>query len=115
MTVDPKDYAVGDRVRAVGFWLDGGTRIWPMQSPNLWRVVRVIGGPDPDDFIELFRGEQIECQRKYPSAVYGINDNETVPPGTEGTVDSVSSTQVGVTWDNGRRLFCAPKDTIEKL
>lgn len=120
MAVDPKDHAEGDRVRAVHFSLDDGLRIWPIDpadgNGNGWRVVRVAGdGPDAT-IDELFRGDQLACQAAHPEAVFGINDNESVPPGTEGTVEDVTSSgQVGIAWDNGRRLFCSPKDVIEKL
>jgi hypothetical protein len=115
MSIDPKDFTDGDRVRAVFFALDEGLRIWPVEpaaNPPVWRVVEVA---DQEVKRELVRGDPRECERAYPEATFGINDNESVPPGTEGTVDHVSSSQVGVRWDNGRRLFCAPSDQIEKL
>lgn len=110
--IDPADYSEGDRVRAVNFVLDEGLRIWPIDNGKTWRVVRVADQAVQE---ELFRGGQLDCQAKYPDATFGINDNESVPPGTEGVVDHVSDSQLGVTWANGRRLMCVEKDTIERL
>ena len=116
----------GDRVRAVFFSLDEGLRLWPVQDDPAnaqWRVVRVAG----QEVTELCRGDQVECLARYPDAVYGINDNESVPPGTEGTVDHVTelgalsqaagfpARQVFVKWDHGRRLAFYDRDTYEKL
>jgi hypothetical protein len=40
-----------------------------------------------------------------------IDDNVTVPPGTQGTVSGlVDDLQIGVTWDNGARLQLVPGD-----
>lgn len=52
--------------------------------------------------------------RDVDGAVVSVNDNVTVPPGTEGTVTDVltagdgSAMQVAVVWDNGRRLSFLP-------
>lgn len=105
----------GDRVRAVAFTLDPGLRIWPVNTYlDVWRVVQVRS-PDPADFDEAYRGSQSDCQRLFPNAVFGINDNETIPPGTLGTVESVSGQNVWVRWDNGTRLGLGPNDRIEIL
>lgn len=102
----------GDRVRAVWFTLDTGLRIWPDQTdPNCatWRVVQV----SEHSFAELFRGDQQECLARYPDATYGVNDNESVPPGTLGTVETVHRINSFVRWDNGRRLGLTPNDEVE--
>src|SRR3954467_1849008 len=109
----------GDRVEAVRFCLDEGLRIWPLfgedgRPTGVWRVVRVAGQAD-EDIVEVFRGLSGECSSEYPDAVYGINDNETVPPGTQGTVDHVTDVQVFVLWDNGARLAFTDRDTYRKL
>lgn len=108
----------GDRVEAVRFCLDEGLRIWPIQESDAptgeWRVVRVVGQRD-EDVTELMRGTSPECQDKHPNARFGINDNESVPPGTQGTVEGVTSVQVWVHWDNGRRLAFTSNDTYRKL
>lgn len=108
----------GARVKLVMFWLDEGLRIWPIQSgehKGKWRVVRV----------ELQHAEPVTqapfanfhvLQHAHPDAVPGVNDNETVPPGTEGTVENITKEgQVSVRWDNGTRLFLSPRDTVEVL
>lgn len=110
--IDPGDYTTGDRVRAVNFVLDEGLRIWPVDNGVTWRVVEVA---DQAVKCEVMRGTVLECTRAYPDARFGIDDNESVPPGTEGVVDHVSSSQVGVAWANGRSLLCTLNDTIEKL
>lgn len=102
----------GARVEAVNMWLDEGLRIWPVQDSGptgVWRVVRVA---DQEVKEELMRGTSPECQARYPDAVFGINDNESVPPGTLGTVEGVNSLQAWIAWDNGRRLALTEKDTV---
>jgi hypothetical protein len=104
----------GDRVAAVRFALDEGLRIWPIfgedgKPTDAWRVVQVAGQSDAD-ITELYRGSSHQCQEKYPDARFGINDNETVPPGTLGTVDHVSNVQAHVAWDNGARLAFTDRD-----
>ncbi len=104
----------GSRVVAVNFWLDEGLRIWPIQEGhgNQWRVVRVADQAVQE---ELMRGSSAECQAAHPDATFGINDNESVPPGTEGTVVSTDNNQVWVSWDNGRRLAFTDRDTYRVL
>lgn len=109
----------GDRVEAVRFCLDEGLRIWPTWSEDgtpsgTWRVVRVTGQRD-EDIEEVYRGQSGECSSEYPAASYGINDNETVPPGTQGTVNHVTDVQVFVLWDNGARLAFTDRDVYRKL
>jgi hypothetical protein len=109
----------GDRVEAVRFALDEGLRIWPIfengRPSNNWRVVQVNGQRD-EDVTELYRGgSSRECQLQYPDATFGINDNETVPPGTQGTVRLVTSGQVSVDWDNGSHLSFVARDICHKL
>jgi hypothetical protein len=109
----------GDRVEAVRFCLDEGLRIWPVwtdtgRPSGEWRVVQVAGQRD-EDITELYRGQSGECASEYPDAVYGINDNETVPPGTEGVVNHVSNIQVFVSWDNGATLAFTDRDVYRKL
>ena len=42
------------------------------------------------------------------------NDPDPIAPGSEGTVDRVfDSGQIGVKWDNGRRLILVPEDRYE--
>jgi hypothetical protein len=58
MSIDPKDFTDGDRVRAVFFALDEGLRIWPVEpaaNPPVWRVVEVA---DQEVKRELVRGDQ---------------------------------------------------------
>lgn len=101
-----------DRVRAVRFWLDEGLRIWPIPGTQLWRVVSVR-----DQQFEPIGPERAalhDLQGKFPDATPGINDNETVPPGTEGTVES-AGTQVWVRWDNGARLALTDNDEVERI
>lgn len=103
----------GARVEAVNFWLDEGLRIWPIQEgegpTGKWRVVRVADQAVQE---EVMRGTSQECQDAHPDARFGINDNESVPPGRLGTVESVTeSGQIWVAWDNGRRLAFTDKDT----
>lgn len=44
------------------------------------------------------------------------NDNEIVPPGTEGTVTSIDDAKtIHVHWDNGRNLGLLPEDEWEKV
>jgi uncharacterized protein YodC (DUF2158 family) len=106
----------GDRVRAVHFVYDDGLRIWPIDNGPTWRVVR-LQGTGPDTTIEeLFRGGQMECQQEYPHATFGINDNESVPAGTEGTVGGVDDFgSVSVKWDNGRSISATVNDTLVNL
>jgi hypothetical protein len=108
----------GDRVEAVRFCLDEGLRIWPVLVDGLpsdeWRVVRIAGQGD-EDIAEVYRGRSGECASEYPDAVFGINDNETVPPGTLGWVDHVTDVQVFVRWDNGSRLAFTERDVYRKL
>jgi hypothetical protein len=109
-----QQYPEGSRVRAVHFRLDGGLRIWPVDPGNgKWRIVEVS---DEHNFVEVMRGDQLACQRAYPDAVFGINDNETVPPGTEGTVRHVDDFGgVRVDWDNGSSISAQPTDSIEPI
>lgn len=45
--------------------------------------------------------------------VLTIDDNVTVPPGTEGTVDSVDDAgTIHVDWDNGSRIGLLPKRDV---
>jgi hypothetical protein len=109
----------GDRVEAVRFCLDEGLRIWPIMGngshTGAWRVVRVTGQRD-EDITELYRADQPgECHSEYPDATYGVNDNETMPPGTQGTVSHVTDVQVFVLWDNGARLAFTDRDVYRKL
>ena len=55
-------------------------------------------GPKVDE------GDRVEVVRWAPSP--HVNDNETVPPGTQGTVQAYypSVDQVWVAWDNGSNL-----------
>jgi hypothetical protein len=113
-----REYAEGDRVRAVHFWLDKGLRIWPIQSGELegkWRLVEV--SDDGHSFTDLFApGEFHDLQRAHADALPGVNDNESVPPGTEGTVVSVDDGgTVHVRWDNNRRIGATIQDTLQKL
>jgi hypothetical protein len=109
------DYPEGQRVRAVEFTIDPGTRIWPMQDDsNLWRVV-FVRGAHAGDYDTLFAGTQSECEARHPDATYSINDNESVPPGTLGTVDHQDSHNLFVKWDNGRRLGVNEDDRIERV
>lgn len=105
----PRRLATGDRVRAANFVLDEGLRIWPLQDDpdGRWRVVDVA---DQAVRGELMRGPFHDCQRAHPDAVPGINDNESVPPGTLGTVDHVDADNLFVRWDNGRRLGVTDAD-----
>lgn len=113
------EFDEGDRVRAVNFWLDEGLRIWPIQNQHMgtdrenWRVVRVA-----DQLVKqtLAVGPFPRCQAEFPDALPGVNDNESVPPGTEGTVVSVDGAgTVHVRWDNGRRIGATLTDSIEKV
>lgn len=109
-----REYSEGDRVRAVNFVLDEGLRIWPMPNDNArWRVVRVADQEVKEVIaFGLFAGLQAD----YPDARPGINDNESVPPGTEGTVEGVDGVgTVQVRWDNGRHIGVTLRDTIEKV
>lgn len=99
----------GDRVKLLKFWIDEGLRIWP--CGDQWRVVEVRS----QTFRELLVGSQTECLAAHPGAIYGVNDNETVPPGTLGTVQSYSSSQVWVRWDNGHRLALTMRDVAIKI
>lgn len=111
------DYHEGDRVRAVEFKLDEGLRIWPIQSGEhvgKWRLVRVTG----QEFEELSEAPFADfylLQQAHPDATPGVNDNESVPPGTEGRVDHADSHNLFVAWDNGRRLGVTEQDQIEKV
>jgi uncharacterized protein DUF4314 len=110
-----REFREGDRVRAVNFVLDEGLRIWPMQDDpeHRWRVVQVSGQRVTG---ELMIGNNVECQRAYPDAVFGINDNESVPPGTEGTVHNVDAYgSVSVKWDNGRSIKATIDDRIVNI
>jgi len=103
----------GDRVKLLRFWIDEGLRIWPSSTGGeQWRVVDVRGQGNTR---ELLVGSQSTCMNAYPEAVFGVNDNETVPPGTQGTVESYSSTQVWVRWDNGSRLALTERDVAVKI
>jgi hypothetical protein len=114
-----REYREGDRVRAVNFVLDEGLRIWPIQNQHLgtarenWRVVRVA---DQRVTETLAVGPFHRCQADFPDALPGVNDNESVPPGTEGTVVSVDDGgTVHVRWDNDRHIGVTVYDTLEKL
>lgn len=102
----------GTRVRAVWFSLDPGLRLWHDQADT--SIVRVVEVRERS-FSELFRGDQRTCETMYPDAVWGINDNETVPPGTEGTVEMVTALSVSVKWDNGSSIGIAPRDEVELI
>jgi hypothetical protein len=109
----------GDRVEAVRFALDEGLRVWPVfddgtPTGRVWRAVRVTGQAD-DDIEELARGALDVVVDQYPEARHGINDNETVPPGTLGTVDHVTDVQVFVHWDNGCRLALTERDVVRVI
>lgn len=114
----------GDRIEAVWFTLDTGLRLWPEDpyhecdhdcpSADTWRLVEVHG-TGPGEFTELERGNQRDLFTRYPDARYGINDNETVPTGTAGTVESSGYGQVGVRWDNGSVLSLGPHDQVRAL
>lgn len=57
-------------------------------------------------------GTRVRIVRWFPSPA--IDDNVTVPVGTEGTVDHVDSVgTVFVRWDNGRRLGVCLDDELE--
>ncbi len=63
--------------------------------------------------ITLQAGDRIEL-------IYMGNDPHPIETGAQGTVTFVSDlgdwTQVGVKWDNGRRLMlCLPQDQIKKV
>lgn len=103
-------FTEGDRIRAVWFSLDPGLRLWHDQSDT--RIVRVVEVTDVS-FTELFRSDQRTCEAMYPNAKWGINDNETVPPGTEGTVGLVTDLSTSVQWDNGSSIGITPKDVVE--
>lgn len=109
-------FPAGARVRAVRFSLDEGLRIWPIQTGvgAGWRLVRVTGQRD-EDVTELARrpAQGARFELDYPDATYGINDNETVPPGTEGTVTHSDGVNVGIQWDNGRSLNLGLNDVVE--
>lgn len=109
-----RQFPPGTRVRAVRFVLDEGLRIWPDQDwPGRWRVVRVA-----NQRVEatLTEGTSAECQERYPDAVFGIDDNESVPPGTEGTVTDVDDAgTVKVAWDNGRSIGFLSSDVVERV
>jgi hypothetical protein len=97
----------GDRVEAVSWWLDEGRRIWPVDpANNVWRVMSIV----EQEAIEIYRGTSGDCARRCPHATFSVNDNETVPPGTQGTVLSVNRFQVAVEWDNGSVLHLTDKD-----
>jgi len=109
----------GTRVRAVNFVLDDGLRIWPLQNQHLGtaqgksRVVRVA---DQRVLETLMVGSSAECEAAYPDARWTINDNESVPPGTEGTVRDVDDAgTIHVAWDNGRSIGVTTEDTVERL
>jgi hypothetical protein len=108
------DLRKGDRVRAVHFPLDTGLRIWPNQGDDSGRV-RVVQVTGPDEFAVRFEGSQQDAAAQFPHATWSINDNESVPPGTLGTVDHVDSSNVFIAWDNGRRLGLAPHDIVERV
>lgn len=101
----------GDRVKLVRFYIDEGLRIWPSSSGEQWRVVDVRA----QSFRELLVDSQTNCMDAYPEATFGVNDNETIPPGTEGTVESYTSSQVWVHWDTGHRLALGTKDVAVKI
>jgi len=108
-------YPEGARVRAKRFGLDTGRRIWPNQDTN-GAVVRVVDVIDQWTFAVLWQGPQAEAQQHYPDALWSINDNESVPPGTEGTVRDVDDGgTVFVSWDNGRSIGVTLGDEIERL
>lgn len=58
-------------------------------------------------------GDRIAAVRWAPSAV--IDDNITVPPGTEGTVEHADELQVWVKWDNGSTINLVPGDQWRKV
>jgi hypothetical protein len=104
----------GTRVRAVWFVLDTGRRIWPNQDQQ--GIVRVVDVHDERNFTVRWEGPQQEAAQKYPEALWSINDNESVPPGTEGTVRYVNdSGQLVVSWDNGRSIMATLRDEVEPL
>jgi hypothetical protein len=114
------DLRKGDRVRAVHFPLDTGLRIWPNQGDDSGRV-RVVQVTGPDEFAVRFEGSQQDAAAQFPHATWSINDNESVPPGTLGTVDPTGAApdrarpprQRGLKWTcrscspSGRRRRCA--------
>lgn len=99
-------------MKAVRFWLDEGRRIWPVDpANNVWRVMSIV----EQEAIEIYRGTSGDCARRCPHATFSVNDNETVPPGTEGTIDSVSGPFLHVAWDNGCSLGLTDKDVVEVI
>jgi hypothetical protein len=108
-----RTYPEGTRVRAEWFPLDKGLRLWHDQSDT--SVVRVVKVHDRESFDELMRGTQQECERAHPDARWGINDNESVPPGTEGTVVHSDGLNVAIKWDNGSRLHLATEDRVQVI
>lgn len=120
--------AEGDRVEAVWFSLDDGLRIWPVMDngrpTGRWRLVQVTGADADAVITELARADSgHELEAEHPDAKWGINDNETVPPGTQGTVREVSGAsmvgmgfrQFAVSWDNGSTIGLTEKDLFRKV
>jgi hypothetical protein len=77
-------------------------------------VVEVELTPVDDDDLETTAtgvvrvGDRVEAVHFGPSKV--IDDNITVPPGTQGTVHFIDDTgTVHVQWDNGARLGLVPE------
>lgn len=112
------DYAEGDRVEVVHWWIDEGDRIWPVFEDGKpvsgkWRAVRVAD--DGRTFEELGPCEAGRQEIDWPGFTFSINDNENVPPGTQGTVHTITKFGYAVDWDNGSGLHPASRDEIKKV
>ena len=107
------DLRPGDRVQAVWFIVDCGLRLWPVDaSAGLWRLMRV-DGPGPGEHVELDRAHLSDLQAAHPDATCCVNDNETVPPGTWGTVTEAGPKPT-VHWDNGHQLALNAADQVTR-
>jgi hypothetical protein len=111
----------GDRIEVVRWYIDEGLRLWPVLEDGRpagaeWRVMNVLGQRD-EDITEVGRVHASDVATKYPDYTYSINDNESVPPGTRGTVSHVNEVGLGfsVEWDNGSGLHPTDRDEWVKL
>jgi hypothetical protein len=59
------------------------------------------------------KGDRIEAVNFTYSTV--IDDNVTVPPGTQGTVTWSDDLQIGMKWDNGSTIQMVPGDQWKVL